>query len=223
MRKTLVVVPAFAALLLLAGCSSGGKPAAQTLPPATTAATAPASTVGVAGSAAAGSLNAQLLAVTDLPAGWSSSSASSGTGGTASCSALNNRPWQTLPQRAEADFQESADGPFILEKLDAGSADQVTQAWTAFGTATSACRSFTSSTSGGTAQYTLSALSFPTYGDATYAFALSISESGLSASGDVVVVRKGDTLIQIMTVGLLGAVPEATVEQATSKAVAKVR
>ena len=214
MRKALAVVPvsAAAAALLLAGCSSSGKQA-QTLTP-----TAPSSSSS-AGSA--GGISSELLAVTQLPTGWSSTSPSSSSGSaTASCAALNNRPWQTLPERAEADFQQSANGPFLAEKLDAGSAAEVSQAWTAFGTATSECRSFTGSD--GT-QTTLSALSFPKYGDATYAFALTATADGESVAGDVVVVRKDNTMIQIITAGLGDGVPISTVEQATTAAVAKVQ
>ena len=60
---------------------------------------------------------------------------------------------------------------------------------------------------------------FPSYGDQTYAIALTLTtNAGLSASGDVVVVRKGDVLVQIIEVGL-ESVPVATLEDVTSKAV----
>lgn len=216
MRKALTLAAASTVALLLAGCSSSGKQA-QTLAPAASS----SSPAAVVSASPAFSLSSELLEVTQLPAGWSATSSSDDSGGATSCSALNNRPWQTLPERAEADFQQSADGPFLAEKLDAGSAAQVSQAWTAFGTATSTCRSFTAS--GGSAQYTLSALSFPQYGDETYAFALTVTASGESAAGDVVVVRKGNTLVQIITVGVGDGVPISMVEQATSAAVAKVR
>ena len=215
----MIVVPVSVALLL-AGCSSNSKPA-QTLPPGTFA-PSPTSSSATAASSPVTNLSAELLTVSALPAGWSSTSPSSSSGGATSCAALNNRSWQALPERAEADFQASAVGPFLAEKLDAGPAAQVTQAWTAFGNATAECRSFSGSTSNGTAQYTLQSLSFPSYGDRTYAFAITVSESGLSASGDIVVVRKGTTLVQIIAVGIPD-VPVATVEQATSAAVAKVK
>jgi hypothetical protein len=213
-RKALLLVPAV--LLLVAGCSSGAKQA-QTLsaassPPASASAPAPSPTAN---------LSAELLTVNDLPAGWSSSTPSSSEGGAASCKALNNGPWKTLPEHAEADFQESGVGPYLSEELSAGSATQISHAWTAFGTATSTCRSFSGTTSSGTAQYSLQALSFPSYGNQTYAFAVSLSESGVTASGDIVVVRKGDALVQIIAIGLGDSVPIATVERATSTAVAR--
>jgi hypothetical protein len=214
----MIVVPVSAALLL-AGCSSNSKPA-QTLP--ATSATGTGSSPAASASIPAADLTAELLTVNALPAGWSSTSPSSSSGGVASCAALNSRSWQALPQRAEADFQESAVGPFLAEKLDAGPAAQVTQAWNAFGSATAECRSFSGSTSSGTAQYTLQSLSFPSYGNQTYAFAITVAALGLTASGDVVVVRKGDTLVQIIAIGIPD-VPIATVEQATSAAVAKVK
>lgn len=219
MRKSLIVVSASAGLLL-AACSSSSK-AAQTLPPASAAGGSSASAVAAQSSPSV-NITAELLAVSDLPAGWSSTSDSGSSGGAASCAALNNRPWQALPERAEADFQQSEIGPFIAEKLDAGPSAQVAQAWAAFASATATCRSFSGQTSSGTAQYKLSSLSFPSYGDQTYAFAITVTASGISASGDVVVVRKGGTLVQILALGIPD-VPVSTVEQFTSAAVAKVK
>lgn len=216
MRKALIAVPA-AAALLLAGCSSSAKQA-QTLPVA-----AGSTTTGAAASSTpAASVASELLTISDMPAGWTTSKPSSSSGGPASCSALNNGQWKALPERAEADFQQSEIGPFVVEKLDAGSSAQVSAAWTAFGSATSACQSFTSTDSTGTTKFTLSQLSFPSYGDATYAFGITADDSGVSASGDIVVVRKGDTLVQIIAIGVPD-VPVSVVEQATKTAVGKVK
>ena len=207
--------------LATAGCSSNS-PQAQTLP-AQSATPAPAATSATATAAAASSsqLTSELLAVTDLPAGWSTTATSSSSGGAASCKALDSGAWQSLPANAEADFTGGTLGPELAEKLAAGSASQVAAAWQAFTAATAQCASFTTpDSSGGTDKFSLAGLSFPSYGDGTYAFALTVDADGVSASGDVVVVRKGDVLVQIFAVGLTG-VPVSVVEDAVGKAVAK--
>jgi hypothetical protein len=202
----------------LAGCSSSPHKA-QTL--TTQAASTPAASTPSA--MAAANLKSDLLAIADMPAGWSTTgSTSDGSHATASCPAINSRAWQQLPSNAEADFSDGSMGPFLTEKLAAGTVAQTTAAWQAFSKATTQCATFSAPTSGGgTEKFQLAALSFPSYGDQTYAIALTLTaSSGLSASGDIVVVRKGGVLVQVIAVGL-ESVPVTTVEDAVSKAVAK--
>ena len=137
---------------------------------------------------------------------------------------MNSRAWQELPSNAEADFGEGATGPFLSVKLGAGTTAQATAAWGAFSKATSQCATFTAPASGGgTETFQLAAMSFPSYGDQTYAIALTLTTSSvLNASGDIVVVRKGHVLVQIIEVGL-ETVPVTTLEDAASKAVAKAQ
>lgn len=221
MRKALIAVPA--AVLLLAACSSSGKNAQSLGPGATSSSpsSSPSSSAAAGASAEASTLGApglapRLLTVHALPAGWTTVTASA-AGGVASCKALNNGAWLKLPAEAEVGFQDGESG-FIDEKLASGSGSQVALAWTSFAAATSECRSFTS----GSARFTLQQLSFPGYGDATYAFAIAATESGVSVSGDIVVVRVGNTLVQMITLGVPD-IPVALVEQATAAAVAKAK
>lgn len=224
MRRTVVLIAA-SVLVAGAGCSSSPKQA-QTLPaPAantTTFMATPTTSTGPATAAAStADLTSSLLTVDDMPAGWTTTPPSADSGGVASCSALDNRSWQQLPNRAEADFQGSSLGPFLAEKLVSGTAAQISAAWSAFAQATAQCSSFSTKSSDGTTQkFTLSGLSFPSYGDATYAFAVTVSNSGLNASGDVVIVRKGAELVEVMALAI-GNLPVSLVEQAVSKAVAK--
>lgn len=216
MRKTQIAVVSASVAVLLAGCSSSAKQA-QTLP-----ITAGSTTPAAMQSSPTVNLQGELLTVSALPAGWSSISSPPSGNGVASCAPLNSENKNKLPEHAKADFQAGSLGPFVSEELAAGSAAQVSTKWAAFATAASECRTFTSpASSGGTDKYTLEALSFPSYGDQTYAFAVTVTTPVADASGDVVVVRKGDTVVEIITIGLTG-VPVATVEQITSAAVAKV-
>jgi hypothetical protein len=184
-----------------------------------------AATLAAPSSAAAGAVNlsGKLLVVTDLPAGWAvDSSTGNGSGGVASCKAINSGAWQTLPSSAEAQFTQGALGPFLDEKLAGGSRGQVDAAWQSFAKATADCSTFTGpDSSGGTDSFTLAGLSFPSYGDGTYALAVSVkSSAGLGASGDIVVVRKGTVLVEVILIGLAG-VPVSTAEDVVSKAAGK--
>jgi hypothetical protein len=176
----------------------------------------------IASSAApAVNLNSDLLAVTNLPAGWTTTPASSGSSGVASCKALDPGSRARLPQHAEADFAGGPAGPFLSEELATRTNAQVATTWSAFAAAASQCASFTQpDSSGGTTAYTLEGMSFPSYGDATYAFGVTATSDGVGVSGDIVAVRKGDVLAEVIAIGLAG-VPVATVEDVVSKAVGK--
>lgn len=215
MRKTLLALPV--AALVAAGCSSAPQQAQTLAAPSTAAASPPA-----AASTASTNLKTALLTVTDLPAGWSTEQSSDSGGGPASCPALNNGPWKKLPQSADADFSQGQAGPYLLEELAAGGSDQVSAALQSFANATSTCSHFTGKSGNDTLDFTLAALSFPKYADATYAFAMTIkSGMGLSAAGDVIVVRKGSVLVEVTMFGF-GSMPVSQVEDVVNKAVSKV-
>jgi hypothetical protein len=217
--RTTLLAPTAAALLTaaaVAGCSSGPGQA-QTL------ATVPAQTPATASSAPApaADLSKALLALDDMPPGWSPQTVSSDSGGSPSCVPLKDGAWKHLPQSAEADFEQGQTGPFLIEQLAGGSASQAGAAMRALIKATGECAKFTQKTGSGTNAWSLEPLSFPSYGDATYAFALTIaSDAGMSAGGDVVIVRKGGVLVQVTVYGI-GSVSVSTVEDLVGKAVAK--
>lgn len=205
-----------AAAPLMAACSSAPQQA-QTLAAPSTAASSPSP----AAATATPDLKAALLTVTDLPAGWSTYQSSNGDNGPASCPALNNGPWKKLPQLADAGFSQGQTGPFLLEELASGGSDQVLAALQSFANATSTCSHFTGKSGSDTLDFTLAALSFPKYADATYAFAMTIkSGTGLSAGGDVVVARKGSVLVEVTVFGF-GSMPVSQVEDLVGKAVSK--
>ena len=220
MRTALLAVSmtGLIAAALLAGCASAsGQAQALATAPAQTPATPSAS------ASPATDLNKALLTLSDMPPGWSPDTQSPDSASDApSCSPLKDGLWKHLPQSAEADFSQSDTGPFLLELLAGGSADQANTAMQALIKATGQCTTFTQKTDSGTNTWSLAPLSFPSYGDATYAFRLSITaDMGISAGGDVVIVRKGGVLAQITVYGL-GSVPVAMVEDLVTKAVAKL-
>ena len=118
---------------------------------------------------------------------------------------MDGRAWQTHPHRAEETFDRSTDGLQVDEKLAAGSSSQVQQGWDGARSAIEACRSFTVTTAGGAARYTLAPVAFPAYGEGAYAAKVTISSSRSSVAGEAVIVRQDSALIQITVLGADGA------------------
>lgn len=209
MRKGLSAATA-GAVVLLAGCTLT-PPHDLYTPPATATPTPPAA-----------NLAGELLTAPDVAAGWSSAAPVSTAGAASTCSALNGQSWQHLPEHADTGLRRSAGGISVSEALEAGPAGQIAGAYSASYAAVSQCREFTVTAPAGPVRYRLAPCSFPAYGDASYAFTVTVSSAGAVRSGDVVVVRNGATLVQVTALGSAG-VPAATVEQVTSAAVAKVQ
>ncbi|MBS2545809.1 hypothetical protein KGQ19_02895 [Catenulispora sp. NL8] len=203
---------------LLVGCSSasdkGKSQASETSTTVTTtAATAtPTSAATSQPSASATSPLAGLaLAISDLPYGWASSPPSTDSSVTAPCSAITADATAHLPNQAEVDFQQSEDGPFLQEILAGGSAQQTQAAWAAVQKAPSLCVEPTR----------LATTPFQSYGDASYALALTATRAGVAYGGDVVVIRKGQTFAEVVVFGV-GGVQPALVQQVAAKAVGKL-
>jgi hypothetical protein len=169
------------------------------------------------GQASATQLKAAAIAIPDLPFGWAVSPPAAASSVTAPCDALTASGSMQLPAQAETDFQESEDGPFLQEILASGPMQQVHDVWASVQKAASQCSAITS----GTDTTHLSATSFSSYGDESYALRLTASRSGVTYGGDVVVIRKGQVYIEVAAFGV-GGVPASTVQQQVSKAVGKV-
>lgn len=150
------------------------------------------------------------LAVADLPFGWATSPPSTDSSVTAPCSAITAEAVSRLPQRAEADFQQSEDGPFLQEIVAAGPRQQVSAVWTSIQKAPGLCASSTR----------LSPTSFPSYGDQSFAWRLAAVRSGVSYGGDVVAVRTEQAFVEVVVFGL-GGVSEPLVREMVGKALGK--
>lgn len=216
------------ALVSCTSCSSSSSSpshkAQPTAPdPARTSALAPTSASTstsaptLVGQASATQLKAAAIAIPDLPFGWAVSPPSADSSVTAPCEALTASGSTQLPAQAETDFQASEDGPFLQEILASGPAPQVHDLWESIQKSASRCSAITS----GTDTTRLSATSFSSYGDESYALKLTASRSGVTYDGDVIVIRKGQVYIEVAAFGV-GGVPASTVQQLVSKAVDKV-
>jgi hypothetical protein len=169
------------------------------------------------GQPSAAGLKAMALAISDLPFGWAVSPPSTDSSVTSPCPAITSDAGKQLPAQAETDFQQSEYGPFLQDILATGSAQQVNQLWASVKQATSQCSGQTS----GSDTTSLSTTSFHSYGDQSYALQLTATRSGVTYSGDIVVVRKGQVFVEVVVFGG-GGVPAALVQQLADKAVKKI-
>lgn len=169
------------------------------------------------GQQSATQLTAMALATSDLPFGWAVSPPSTDSSVTAPCSAITSDASKALPAQAESDFQQSEDGPFLQEILASGPAQQVGDTWSAVRNAATSC----SASTAGTDSTRLSTMSFPSYGDESYALQLDAMRSGVDYGGDVVVIRTGQVFVEVAVFGV-GGVPASLVKQLVDRAVKKV-
>lgn len=218
------VLVALAALVSCSACSSSSPSSSPPSNPSSSPSSSPSPSQKVqptapplVGQASVTQLKAAALALADLPFGWAVSPPSADNSVTAPCAALTPSGSTQLPAQAETDFQASEDGPFLQEILASGPAQQVHDVWASIRRAASQC----SATTSGTDTTHLSATSFPSYGDESYALRLTAGRSGVTYDGDVVVVRKGQVYIEVAAFGV-GGVPASTVQELVGKAVDKV-
>jgi hypothetical protein len=187
-------------------------------PATSTSASAPTSTAAAAapvGQPSATQLKAMALATSDLPFGWAVSPPSTDNSVTSPCPAITADAGRQLPAQAETDLQQSEEGPFVQDILATGTPQQVQALFASFQKPASRCSTSGSDTT------RLSAASSPSYGDESYALHLTATRSGVSYSGDIAVVRKGQVLIEVVVFGG-GGVPPSFVQDLVTKAVNKV-
>lgn len=218
------LVKALPVLLIVAGlgvsgCSSNGDAAkAQTLPQAQAdPGRQPAPAL------ASASLSGKLLAVADMPTGFSVDTSTGSPDSTPSgCPAFDTtKTVKKFPAYVEAKFSAGGFGPQIEEALASASVTQVRSAFADFAKAVASCPHFDiPDSSGGTDRVSLSALSFPRFGDGTYALRMSIKSSTLTVEGDLVLVEKGNVLMLVANIGL--TTDSKVTSQVVSKAYAKL-
>jgi hypothetical protein len=135
-------------------------------------------------------------------------------------------------EEAEVNFVKGelsfAGGSFVNQSLgrfdDPSEADQAFDAYTA---ALRACKAFETGEADGGYKATITAVAFPTLGDETYAARLAgegqAQGKPVTIAGDFVVVRKGDTMMLVITLGFGAlAVPAGELEDIARTAAAKL-
>lgn len=215
-------VVAGAAIMVGAGCSGGGTGAATatTAPPVSTGASA-----STQPSVPIPDVKAQLLQLSDLPIGWSTSASSNST---SSLKCLQNARSYTKQDKAkaEADFQGGSNGvPFFEEGI--GFLPGVAKAaMTTFATAMAGCGQISLSDNGHTFKGTIGQMSFPTLGAQTLAYQMNLSTtaSGLTITigFDFAAVRFANDELALLAYGDVGTPDITQVQDLFQKAAAKV-
>jgi hypothetical protein len=206
------------------GCSSSSSGSTGSTGSTAPAAGAASASGKGSGSPSAGGIAAKLLSPKDLPSGWSVDAAAADAPQTADCPLLNTTLWNApLADRAQADLSRGLGGPYLVEVLAAGKADQVDQAWQSLVGGVPRCTTYTHSTAAGKSTFTFGKADLPGYGDSSYSFTISIAiTGGVSASGTIVAARAGNSIAVVYIVGTSG-VTRSMVEDAVSRAVMKAR
>jgi len=147
-------------------------------------------------------LNAELLAINDLPAGWSVVS-HSGSGGSPAPRCLQHAKNVLKPVgKAEATFADGSDDIPLLDEFLAYLPGGGQSAMAAISRVLSGCRHISVTSDGTTMTGTIGAMSFPAVADqsAAYQMNLSATASGVSVTFgiDLVVFRESDTVAMIL-------------------------
>lgn len=200
---------------MVAACSSSAHRSPPTSAPTSATTSATTSAAAPVGQPSATRLKAMALTASDLPFGWAVSPPSTDDSVTSPCPAITTDAGKGLPAQAETDYQQSEDGPFLQDILATGTPQQIQALFASLQKPTNQCATSGSDTT------RFSAATSPPYGDSSFALHLTATRSGVGYSGDIVVVRKGRVLIEVVVFGG-GGVPASLVQDLVAKAVNKV-
>jgi hypothetical protein len=162
-------------------------------------------------------LKSALLAVHDLPTGWSSSP-SSGPNDKGVCNKGSVNKLVPPAANTSADFVNGKDVPLLNEQmLSYGSADLASQALTKFEANERSCTSYKQD--GATIE--IGELSVPPLGGRSSAFRVNISQSSATVVGDTQVVQKGPVIVYTACASLVTDTEQLVMfsKQAYTKAV----
>jgi pimeloyl-ACP methyl ester carboxylesterase len=175
-------------------------------------------TSGCGGNSTAAALHDRLLAVADLPAGWSAVPANSGSVQTSapclSSLATSPKGWTY----ATAAFVQGTAIPTLAEVLAVG--PQVQQRWQSLARALARCRTASLTIGGTTVKATIRPLPFPRVASTSSAYAWGFTISGIQIGFDLVLFETG-TYAGYLAYSDLGPPAAARVKAFADAAVAK--
>ena len=198
----------------LAGCSSGTSSA-----PSTTSAKPTTTTTSLSGTtttAVPTSVQPYLLAVTDLPTGWTVDNSQ-----VTPPSSCYSNPLTKVPSVAYATdkFTQGGTTPELVEEL--GYYTSATNDFATIKGTLDACKTFTETVGGTTASGVLGAMSFPSYGNQSAAYVATITAEGTTLNQGFVIAQKGNYLV-IVALGDIGTFDQGSLQQFTAQALSKV-
>lgn len=190
-------------VMLAAACGSNAPNSATTTPSAADASTKPpAAHASTSATPPAPDLTAELLSVSDLPAGWSVvPSTDSSNSSTPKCL----RALKTVAKatsKAETTFTDGSNGLPELDEFLVYLPGQGKKAMKLVSQILAGCGQLSMTSGGQTLKGTLGAMSFPAVAEQSFAYQLNLSAtvSGLSVTVgiDLIVFRKADTVAEIL-------------------------
>jgi hypothetical protein len=166
-------------------------------------------------------LEAMLLVVSDLPTGWAvDNSPDESDSNAPSCLENAQVDEEEASAQAEAEFAKDGNLPVLFEALSYGGENA--SKWFEQGKAAfDSCTDVSFTSDGEKVEGTIGAMSFPTVGDESAAYAMNFTVQGLRLSFPIVIARKGD-ILAIIGLGDLGSPDSQLLEDLATRALSKV-
>jgi hypothetical protein len=198
--KLTVIAVGLIAILTMTACSGGGK----SNPGPSPAASAAGSNASVASTQPAQAADPAplLLSINDLPTGWSIDNSASDSAGGPKCLATLKDSFAST-KKANASFVDGTSVPALVHAV--GTYVDAAAASAAFDRGTGildGCKDISFSSDGKKYSGSIGAMSFPTIGERSKAWALSLSNSGLNIGIDVVLFLKGAAIEEVALLDL---------------------
>ena len=162
-----------------------------------------------------------LLAVSDMPVGWTASTPSAAPAG---CFALRQAILGQHPgSHALVSFEASENIPYIDELVASWPTSAAARhAWDAVTALANGCHQYTSTAGGTAAKLTVAPLKLGHYGDASSSYQVEGTESGITFAADYLVALKGRAVVSL-DYGDIGAPALKNVQSTAKLAVAKIK
>jgi hypothetical protein len=197
--KRIVIGLGLAGVLMISACS-GGSPKSNP---------GPGITAGTESSASAAAQKAEapdpsrlLLSINDLPTGWAINNASNDSSPGPACLATLKKSFDAT-KKADVTFVSGTSAPQLVHAV--GTYADASTASAAFDRGTGildGCKDISFTSSGKKYTGAIGAMSFPATGDRSKAWAMSLSNSGLTIGIDVVLFLKGSAIEEVALLDL---------------------
>jgi hypothetical protein len=162
-------------------------------------------------------LKAKVLSISNLPAGWSvNNSSSTGSGDQGCLSDVRNPPKHGL--KASASFAQG-NAPILGEVLGAGPGSKAT--YSTLNRVLSSCKTYTITDNGQSETVHIGAMSFPSVGQQSSAYALTLTSDGINLGGNIVLF-KVDGITGAVVYANIGTPNITQTEAFVTEAVAKI-
>jgi hypothetical protein len=222
MNRTVAAAAVVLAVATVGACSSNSPTTTSTALTTTPSPTHNAANAPSGPLLTSAQLRGRLLSLSDMPAGWSSTTDNSkdNDSGDGGCAAIQHAAYRTLPEHAEADFVQGSNLPQLAESLGSGTSAQLATAWSSWQNTIEQCHQLTFSANGQSVTLKLAPMSFPKIGEASTAVAATGSIEGFDFTIDIVAWHTtrvaGDVILSD-----LGDGDVATLEKVAKTAAAK--